>query len=160
MNSKRTINQQTANNGPKTIPSNNAENNDPHPNIVNNYNIINAAELNLDLLPKKLKDSNNSRPKTNRKNESNTAAAAKSFDRSKAREHIVEQQRKRLLEKKAAGSDVQKDEIKKRLAALHQNSLKIVKKNVAKKQKDMCTLADSTETVDKSEYNLNVMSTA
>lgn len=145
MNSKRTVNQQIDNNGPKTISSNNAENDDPHPNIINNYNLINAAELNLDLLPRKTKNVNNSRPKTSRKNES--VAAAKTFDRNKAREHIAEQQRKRLLEKKAAGSDMQKDEIKKRLALLHQNSLKIVKKNIAKKQKDMV----STETVDKRE---------
>lgn len=144
MNSKRTVNQ-IDNNGPKTISSNNAENDDPHPNIINNYNIINAAELNLDLLPRKTKNVNNSRPKTTR-NES--VAAAKTFDRNKAREHIAEQQRKRLLEKKAAGSDMQKDEIKKRLAVLHQNSLKIVKKNIAKKQKDMV----STETVDKRKW--------
>lgn len=152
MNTKRPNclpnNQQIDNNGLKTILSSNAENNDPHPNIINNYNIINAAELNLDLLPKKLQNVNNSRPKTTtRKNES--VAAAKSIDRNKAREHIAEQQKKRLLEKKAAGMDVQKDEIKKRLAALHQNSLKIVKKNIAKKQKDLCTMVTSTEPVDK-----------
>ncbi len=130
---------------------NNTENDDPHPNIINNYDIINAAELNLDLLPKKVKNVNNSRPNNaNRKNESVPAAAAvKTVDRNKAREHIAEQQRKRLLEKKAAVPDTHKDEIKKRLAALHKNSLKIVKKNVEKKQKDPTTLVHSTETVDK-----------
>lgn len=155
MNSKRTNkrinnpnnNQQIDSNGLKTMLSNNAENDDPHPNTINNnYSIINATELNLDLLPKKLKNVNTSRPIASSKNDS--GAAAKSFDRNKAREHIAEQQRKRMLEKKAAGSDGQKDEIKKRLAALHQNSLKIVKKNIAKKQKD---LAIQTETVDEGE---------
>lgn len=157
MNSKRPNVQQIDNSGLKTAAaalSNNAENDDPHPNIINNYNIINATELNLDLLPKKSRNANSSRPITARKNESIAAAAVKSFDRNKAREHIAEQQRKRLLEKKAAVPDAQKDDIKKRLAALHQNSLKIVKKNVSKKRKDLCTLAKSTEAVDRGEEQL------
>ncbi|KAG4073966.1 hypothetical protein HA402_014171 [Bradysia odoriphaga] len=161
MNSKRTNNltnnnqQQIDTNGLKTILSNNAENDDPHPNIISNC--INATELNLDLLPKKSK--NNCQPNTNRK--SGSVVADKSIDRNKAREHIAEQQRKRLLEKKTAAPDVQKDEIKKRLAALHANSLKIVKKNVAKKQKEMCaTLVDTIETTDKARGTSEPVKTA
>lgn len=160
MNSKHTNNltnnqiEQIDNNGSRTLLSNNAENDDPHPNIINNYDIINAAELNLDLLPKKLKNVNSTRSNANRKSESVCPVSGKSIDRNKAREHIAEQQRKRLLEKKTAVPDVQKDEIKKRLAALHQNSLKIVKKNVAKKQKDLSTLVHSAETVDKGDARL------
>ncbi|XP_037044007.1 uncharacterized protein LOC119079975 [Bradysia coprophila] len=159
MNAKRTNNltnnnqQQIDTNGLKTILSNNAENDDPHPNIISNC--INATELNLDLLPKKSK--NNCRQNTDRKN----VVVDRSIDRNKAREHIAEQQRKRLLEKKTAAPDVQKDEIKKRLAALHANSLKIVKKNVAKKQKDLCaTLVDTTETADKARGTSETVKTA
>lgn len=159
MNSKRSNNQTNTHsnlqqphidnkNGPQQQPkalSNNAENDDPNPNVVS---IINATELNLSLLPRNSKNVSVSRP-TNRKNE--TVAAIRSIDRNKAREHIAEQQKKRLLEKKAAVPDVQKDEIKKRLAALHQSSIKILKKNVAKKRKG--SLAKPTETVDKGEMS-------
>lgn len=158
MNSKRTSNltnnqQRIDTIGPQTILCNNTENDDPHPNIIhNNCNIINAAELNLDLLPKKKSTNGNGSCRQKANPNSGSVVTVKSIDRNKAREHIAEQQRKRLLEKKTAASDGQKDEIKKRLAALHKNSLKIVKKNVAKKQKELCaTTVDMTEAADKSE---------
>lgn len=127
-------------------PNKQLEENDD-PNVI-----INITELNLDLLPKrtsKLKQAKNSQTQPVRK----TVSVPKPCDRSKAKELVAEQQRKRLLETKAAKnitSEVQKDEIKKRLAALHKNSLKIVKKNVEKKRKDL-VVVNSTDNVDEGE---------
>lgn len=155
MNSKRTNNQQVGASEMKTILSHklnpfNEENHDPNPNIIN------ATELKMDLVP--LPNTNNNRtsqrttvPRAKMDHSENTA---KSYDRTKAKEYIAVQQKKRLLEKKTAKgntSEVQKDEVKKRLAELHKNSLKIVKKNIAKKQKSVVNLANSTGTVDKGE---------
>lgn len=140
MNSKRSSNNELSN---KPLNKQlNEENDDPNPNIIN------VTELNLDLLPK-LKKIKKSQTKSICKVDS----VPKSCDRTKAKELVAEQQRKRFLEVKAARnmtSKVQKDEIKKRLEALHKNSLKIVKKNVEKKRKEL-VVENSTGNVDEGE---------